>query len=387
MNNISSAGVSENWNNNNNTTHPMVSYVGLQSNNYKQLWDWETNTYHPNTSTNTTNNGNNNNNNNPFITNSTNIFDCSHLSTLPSSSFHGNLNFIPSSQFSDEYPSVDFLKKEGENAEEFAMDGNNYYNGNGGRIGLNLGHRTYFSSRETALIDRLFRRPRGFYQANQIPRCQAEGCKIDLSNAKHYHRRHKVCEFHSKATKVVAGGLEQRFCQQCSRFHVLAEFDQAKRSCRKRLADHNRRRRKPQLGQSTTDSVVVVPATTSATIKATENAYPEVGPSASISRSDHKETSLSSSTTTTVPLTMSTASSGKSSSSGTHFINGPDLSLGGDQHQAVEQQQQQRPFIYNHQSTDHLFNRENNGAPYHNLFFSSSNESHVDHSMFEADLV
>lgn len=30
------------------------------------------------------------------------------------------------------------------------------------------------------------------------------------------------------------------------RFHVLSEFDQGKRSCRKRLADHNRRRRKSQ---------------------------------------------------------------------------------------------------------------------------------------------
>jgi hypothetical protein len=28
------------------------------------------------------------------------------------------------------------------------------------------------------------------------------------------------------------------------RFHVLTEFDEAKRSCRKRLAEHNRRRRK-----------------------------------------------------------------------------------------------------------------------------------------------
>lgn len=36
------------------------------------------------------------------------------------------------------------------------------------------------------------------------------------------------------------------------RFHVLAEFDEAKRSCRKRLADHNRRRRKPQLPTTTT---------------------------------------------------------------------------------------------------------------------------------------
>ena len=28
------------------------------------------------------------------------------------------------------------------------------------------------------------------------------------------------------------------------RFHLLSEFDNGKRSCRKRLADHNRRRRK-----------------------------------------------------------------------------------------------------------------------------------------------
>ncbi|CAL9095894.1 unnamed protein product [Musa textilis] len=39
---------------------------------------------------------------------------------------------------------------------------------------------------------------------------------------------------------------EQRFCQQCSRFHLLVEFDEVKRSCRRRLEGHNRRRRKPQ---------------------------------------------------------------------------------------------------------------------------------------------
>lgn len=31
-----------------------------------------------------------------------------------------------------------------------------------------------------------------------------------------------------------------------NRFHLLSEFDNGKRSCRKRLADHNRRRRKSQ---------------------------------------------------------------------------------------------------------------------------------------------
>ncbi|KAG5046480.1 hypothetical protein JHK82_015859 [Glycine max] len=33
-----------------------------------------------------------------------------------------------------------------------------------------------------------------------------------------------------------------------SRFHLLAEFDDGKRSCRKCLAGHNERRRKPQVG-------------------------------------------------------------------------------------------------------------------------------------------
>lgn len=31
----------------------------------------------------------------------------------------------------------------------------------------------------------------------------------------------------------------------CCRFHSLGEFDDVKRSCRKRLDGHNRRRRKP----------------------------------------------------------------------------------------------------------------------------------------------
>lgn len=47
--------------------------------------------------------------------------------------------------------------------------------------------------------------------------CQAERCAVDLSEAKRYHRRHKVCELHSKASVVHVSGLRQRFCQQCSR--------------------------------------------------------------------------------------------------------------------------------------------------------------------------
>lgn len=74
--------------------------------------------------------------------------------------------------------------------------------------------------------------------------CQVENCGADLSKVKDYHRRHKVCEMHSKASSALVGGIMQRFCQQCSRFHVLLEFDEGKRSCRRRLAGHNKRRRK-----------------------------------------------------------------------------------------------------------------------------------------------
>jgi hypothetical protein len=50
-----------------------------------------------------------------------------------------------------------------------------------------------------------------------VPRCQVEGCDITLQGVKEYHRRHKVCEVHAKAPRVVVHGTEQRFCQQCSR--------------------------------------------------------------------------------------------------------------------------------------------------------------------------
>uniref|UniRef100_A0A0R0F9X8 SBP-type domain-containing protein n=1 Tax=Glycine max TaxID=3847 RepID=A0A0R0F9X8_SOYBN len=83
---------------------------------------------------------------------------------------------------------------------------------------------------------------------SQTAYCQVYGCNKDLSSCKDYHKRHKVCEVHSKTAIVIVNGIEQRFCQQCSRFHLLAEFDDGKRSCRKRLAGHNERRRKPQMG-------------------------------------------------------------------------------------------------------------------------------------------
>ncbi|KAG2702766.1 hypothetical protein I3843_06G098600 [Carya illinoinensis] len=90
------------------------------------------------------------------------------------------------------------------------------------------------------------KRARAAGNGGLVPLCLVDGCNSDLSKCRDYHRRHKVCEIHSKTSKVTIRGQEQRFCQQCSRFHSLGEFDEGKRSCRKRLDGHNRRRRKPQ---------------------------------------------------------------------------------------------------------------------------------------------
>jgi hypothetical protein len=49
-------------------------------------------------------------------------------------------------------------------------------------------------------------------------RCQVEGCGVELRAAKEYHRKHRVCEAHTKSPRVVVAGQERRFCQQCSRW-------------------------------------------------------------------------------------------------------------------------------------------------------------------------
>ncbi|KAL7129518.1 hypothetical protein ABFS83_13G072300 [Erythranthe nasuta] len=83
------------------------------------------------------------------------------------------------------------------------------------------------------------------------PCCLVESCRKSLSGCKNYYQRHKVCEVHAKAPVVFVDGLGQRFCQQCSRFHEVTEFDETKRSCRRRLAGHNERRRKSSLEPNT----------------------------------------------------------------------------------------------------------------------------------------
>jgi len=94
--------------------------------------------------------------------------------------------------------------------------------GEGENVGLKLGRRTYMED-SAAKAGSLALSPPGkklrpLSPSTHVPRCQVEGCKADLSGCKDYHKRHKVCEMHSKAPKAIAGGIEQRFCQQCSRY-------------------------------------------------------------------------------------------------------------------------------------------------------------------------
>ncbi|XP_034698233.1 squamosa promoter-binding protein 1 isoform X2 [Vitis riparia] len=49
------------------------------------------------------------------------------------------------------------------------------------------------------------------------PCCQVDNCTADMSDAKRYHKRHRVCEHHAKAPVILIAGIQQRFCQQCSR--------------------------------------------------------------------------------------------------------------------------------------------------------------------------
>ncbi|XP_010655441.1 squamosa promoter-binding protein 1 isoform X4 [Vitis vinifera] len=48
------------------------------------------------------------------------------------------------------------------------------------------------------------------------PSCQVDNCTADMSEAKRYHKRHRVCEHHAKAPVILIAGIQQRFCQQCS---------------------------------------------------------------------------------------------------------------------------------------------------------------------------
>ncbi|XP_028783232.1 squamosa promoter-binding-like protein 12 [Neltuma alba] len=152
-----------------------------------------------------------------------------------------NPSNILSSNWDDANPEKG--KRELEKRRRDVMSEDDEMNDEAGCLNLNLGAQIYpimegdeKSGKKTKIV--------GSGTTSNRAVCQVEDCRADLSNAKDYHRRHKVCDMHSKASKALVGNVMQRFCQQCSRFHVLQEFDEGKRSCRRRLAGHNRRRRK-----------------------------------------------------------------------------------------------------------------------------------------------
>ncbi|CAN1295187.1 Squamosa promoter-binding-like protein 2 [Linum perenne] len=86
-------------------------------------------------------------------------------------------------------------------------------------LGLKLGKRTYFED-SSCVSNCKTSGAAASGAAASVPvnaNVTVEGCSLDLSAAKDYHRKHRVCESHSKCPKVVVAGLERRFCQQCSR--------------------------------------------------------------------------------------------------------------------------------------------------------------------------
>nr|GEX39623.1 squamosa promoter-binding-like protein 7 [Tanacetum cinerariifolium] len=47
--------------------------------------------------------------------------------------------------------------------------------------------------------------------------CQVPGCKVDISELKGYHKRHRVCLTCANASNVVIDGIHKRYCQQCGK--------------------------------------------------------------------------------------------------------------------------------------------------------------------------
>ncbi|KAK9920985.1 hypothetical protein M0R45_029519 [Rubus argutus] len=64
---------------------------------------------------------------------------------------------------------------------------------------------------------------------------QVYGCNKDFNSLKDHQKRNELFEGQT-TVKVIANGIKQKFCLQCSRFHVPAEVDDGKHSCCKHLA-------------------------------------------------------------------------------------------------------------------------------------------------------
>eukprot|EP00976_Prorocentrum_cordatum_P102695 1193168-Prorocentrum_minimum.AAC.2 len=81
-------------------------------------------------------------------------------------------------------------------------------------------------------------------------RCRVQNCATpDLLHASMHCCRHRICTQHVKMLNVPLDGIDQRFCQKCTRFHPVEEFDKAKHTCRKGL-ELQRQRRLIKIGKT-----------------------------------------------------------------------------------------------------------------------------------------
>ena len=63
------------------------------------------------------------------------------------------------------------------------------------------------------------------------PRCQVAGCAAPLKGTARYNTRYRICEPHLRALSTDIAGVASRWCQTCSRWQKLSEFEGDKRTC------------------------------------------------------------------------------------------------------------------------------------------------------------
>ena len=74
-----------------------------------------------------------------------------------------------------------------------------------------------------------------------IIRCTIDNCGEPCVSV--YCRRYHTCRAHIEALHVVRNGEECRFCQRCSSFQPVGDFDGARHTCRDALSAYNAARR------------------------------------------------------------------------------------------------------------------------------------------------
>jgi hypothetical protein len=62
---------------------------------------------------------------------------------------------------------------------------------------------------------------------------QVPGCCGSLDTGRQYNIRYRLCQEHLRSASVTVKGAAMRFCQKCSRFHPLDDFD-VRATCRRR---------------------------------------------------------------------------------------------------------------------------------------------------------